>query len=215
MALRFKGLPYKVLNCRTPGDIKKFNPRGRVPALKIDQELFVDSSDILTELDRRWPQPPLLPSGRKMRAQCLMIEDWADEVIYFYGVYLRWMVADGFNQMQKTVFSKLPWPMRKIVPKVARRLVAARLKGQGTGLKSVATVRTELLERLDLLEDLLDQDPFLCGAQISRADLAVLSLIDQLSHPKLPPDLGQEVTARPQLAAWQQRVHQRVPSAAG
>jgi glutathione S-transferase len=215
LALRYKGLPYHIYNCRTPGDIKKFNARGRVPALKIEDQIYVDSSDILTEIDRRWPDPPLLPSSAKLRAQCLLLEDWADEVIYFYGVYLRWMIPESFAQMREATFNKLPWPMRSIVPRVAKKMVTTRLKGQGTGLKSVGTVRAEFFERLDMLEDLLDGEQFLCGEQLTRADLAVLGLVDQMAHPELPPDLSHEVEARPNLVAWQTRVHKLVPSAAG
>ena len=55
MALAFKGLEYETKTVLNPLQVKKVNPRGRVPALRIGDEVFVDSTDILTELDRRFP----------------------------------------------------------------------------------------------------------------------------------------------------------------
>ncbi len=42
-----------------------------MPALVIDEETFVHSSDILTEIDRRWPTPSLTPQSPRAQAQCL------------------------------------------------------------------------------------------------------------------------------------------------
>ena len=38
MALRYKGLSYEIKNCFSPSQVKRFNPRGRVPVLLIDGE---------------------------------------------------------------------------------------------------------------------------------------------------------------------------------
>lgn len=48
MALRYKGLEFRIHNLRTPGEVRKINTRGRVPALRIGGELVADSSDALT-----------------------------------------------------------------------------------------------------------------------------------------------------------------------
>ena len=53
MALHFKGLAYSIRNVNTPAQVRRFNPRGRVPVLLIGGETVVDSTDILTELERR------------------------------------------------------------------------------------------------------------------------------------------------------------------
>ena len=121
-----KGLDYSIRNCNTPAQVKRYNPRGRVPALLIDGETYVDSTDILTELDRRVPDPPLEPDAPEERILCKVIEDWADEVLYFYGLYLRWCVPDGFARMKRHALSRTPIPIRWIVPTIARRVTRRR-----------------------------------------------------------------------------------------
>jgi len=215
MALRFKGLEFELRNCITPGEVKRYNPRGRMPALVVDDEPLVDSSDILDELDRRWPEPPLLPDEVRERARCRLVEDWADEVLYFYGVWTRWEDEAGFRAMKAAVFDSLPIPMRWLAPRFARRELRARARLQGTALKPAAVVRRELRAGLEMLEDLLGQDDWFCGGRLTRADLALASLIDQFGVPWTAPANRIDFEGLPRLGAWLERVHERVPNAAG
>ena len=48
------------------------NPRGLVPTLVIDGEVHIESNDILTELERRFPRPRLIPAGREREVASLL-----------------------------------------------------------------------------------------------------------------------------------------------
>ena len=173
MALRYKGLNFEVHNLRTPGQVRKVNLRGRVPALKIGDELIADSTDILHALEQRFPDPPLDPADPQLRLEALLWEDWADECLYFYAVYLRWMLEESFEEMRRKVFSRQPWPLRAIIPGIAKRLVRRRLVGQGTGDKPREVVWREFRDALDRIDARLEGRSFLVGDALSRADLAV------------------------------------------
>ena len=213
MALRTKGLAYKVHNVTSPAQARKFNPRGRVPALLIDGATIVDSTDIVTELDRRYPDRRLTPESPIDRAHAKLLEDWADEVLYFYLAWLRWGVDENFARMRKLRMSRLPWPLRWIVPPVARRIARSRLHGQGGGVKGVDVVRRELAECLDTLEELLRGRSYLVGDRLSRADLAVAAVVDQMDEDQLTPETAAEVRRRPGIVAWLDRVHESAPCA--
>lgn len=215
MALCFKGLEYRVRNCRSPREVKRYNLRGRVPALLIDGEAIVDSFEILTELDRRFPEPPLLPVDPAQRARCLILEDWIDEVLYFLGAWTRWMHPEGFACVRAVIAKASPFPLSVIVPRVAQRMLRRRLMGQGTGHKPAEVVLRELSEGYDRLEALAGAAPFLCGEQLTRADLAAAALLDQLASSLTPPSLRPDPAARPALRDWLARVHEVVPSFAG
>lgn len=215
MALRFKGLEFEIHNLRTPGEVRKVNLRGRVPALQIGEELVADSTDVLHALERYFPEPPLEPVDPQLRLEALMWEDWADECLYFYGVYLRWMTDASFEEMRSKVFARQPWPLRVLIPGIAKRLVRRRLKGQGTGDKPPEVVWREFRDALDRIDARLDGRDFLVGDALSRADLAVVSICDQLMSDVLPPGLHAELEPRANLRAWRERVHAIVPSAAG
>jgi len=214
MALHFKGLEFSLYNCKSPKDVKRFNARGRVPALVIDGEVTVDSSDILSEIDRRWPDPPLMPEGVRDRALCDLIEDWTDDVLYFYGLTMRWCNDDGFAWLKLAAFGSMSPPLIWFVPALIRRQIQARATGQGTGLKPMSVVRQELDGKLQMMSDLLAQQPFFLGDSITRADISLAAFLDQTQIPGLPLALEVDLTRWPNLKDWLQRLHQRIPSAA-
>jgi glutathione S-transferase len=213
MGLVVKGLDFEVHNAHSPMEARRFNPRGRVPALLIDGETIVDSTDILTALDARFPDPPLTPAEPLDRARAKLLEDWADEVLYFYMAWLRWGIDANFERMRDFRLSRLPWPQRWIVPGIARRIARSRCRGQGVGLKSEEVVQRELVECLDALEALLGSRNYLVGDRLTRADLSVAAVIDQLDESRLTPSAAAEVRRRPGIVAWLDRVHEVAPCA--
>ncbi len=213
MALAFKKLDYEVLALSSPTQVKRYNPRGRLPVLSIDDELIVDSSDILTELDRRFLHSPMLPEEPIDRARASMLEDWADEVLYFYDVWYRWLDPRNAKRMKREVLAHLPIPFRWLVPPLAAREVRRRARGQGIGLKEPAAVRREYRECLDCLVELLRYDDYLVAGRMTRADFAVCAVLDQLRIPRLTPDAAAEIDARPEVVAWLERIHRHIPNA--
>lgn len=207
MALAFKGLEYEVENVGSGKQIRHYNPRGRLPVLCFGTEIVCDSSDILDELDRRFPDPPLAPSEPGALARVKIWEDWGDEVLYFYGVYLRWQIPENFAAFERQKLKQMPRPFRWFVPKVLRRMVLQRLSGQGVGLKSVEVVLRELHEAFALIDQQLSESSFLTGEQVTRADFSVASLIDQIRVPQLLPLSHHEPDSYPRILDWLERVH--------
>jgi len=211
MALAFKGLSYRTRTLTTPLQVRRVNPRGRVPALRIGSRVVVDSSDILSELDLLAPSPPLLPAGPYARARAQILEDWADEVLYFYLVYLRWLAPEGFRRFNERVLTPtVPLGFKTLFSAGARFMVRRRLCGQGVGLKSEGVVRAELGCCLDALDALLaEQSGFVVGSDITRADISLLAVIEQLDEPRLDPGASEAVRSRPSITAWRARLAPR------
>ena len=54
---------------------------GTVPGLVLDGEKILGSRNIVRALERRTPQPPLLPADEKERKSVELAEEWGDEVL--------------------------------------------------------------------------------------------------------------------------------------
>ena len=50
-----------------------------LPVIEIDGKRIGDSTRIIEELERRWPDPPLYPSDPAERRRALELEDFFDE----------------------------------------------------------------------------------------------------------------------------------------
>jgi glutathione S-transferase len=181
--LEYKGLAYDRVPIISPKHWRKVRAEGKVgkaPALLIDGKLFVDSTDICHELDRRAPEPSILPADPERRALCHAIEEWSDESLYFVGLYYQWLDPAG-RAMVPAAFG------RSLAGRLAYhfylRRVLAQLKGQGTSRKTPEHVRSDLERHLDALCDLIGPDGgYLLDARPRLCDFAVFGQLAYLGR---------------------------------
>ena len=93
-ALDFKRVPH-IRRAAMPGRHAKI-ARGlgagtTFPVLELDGEVIGDSTQIIRQLERRYPQPPLYPDDPADRSRALEIEDFFDEEL---GPHLRLLVLE-------------------------------------------------------------------------------------------------------------------------
>ena len=203
-ALRYKCLPFEAVSLASPTQAKKYNPRGKLPVLGYDGTLILDSSDVVRYIEQRHPEPRLYPLDERERAQALLIEDWADESLYWHIVYENWLIDDQFDKFAAEILAPMPAPLRPLIKIIARRQTRANLRGQGLGRVKPEEHRKMLYDSLDWLNNIAD-GAFLCGKELSIADVATAAQVTCLLGP-LTPVADREARKRPRLMAWYDRV---------
>lgn len=208
-ALRWKGLQFKtveVLVSRRNAH-KAVSPTGKFPAIVDEGRTIVDSTDILRYLDARYPEKRIAPDHPRDAALATILEDWADESLYFYDLTMRpwpqnreWFVNDLLAHESGLTRSMLA----RAIPGAISKAAAA----QGLGRKSQATVVSDLTALYDALESLLEGVDWLAGPRISSADLAVRVMTNVLDRTVEGWALRQ---ARPRIDAWSRRVDDAAP----
>jgi glutathione S-transferase len=143
---------------------------GKVPAIEIEGELIVDSTDIAYELERQFPEPPVIPTGAYDRALCHALEDWSDESLYFIGLYYRWFEREGRRAIPAAFGKSL---LGQVAYQAYLRRILRQLKGQGTLRKSPGHVLRDLHRHLDAIEDLLQLNHYLLGDAPYLCDFAL------------------------------------------
>lgn len=198
--LHLKGLAYQKLHALSHIPALRRRGLGKVPLLEIDGEALADSTDIVRALDRRVPDPPLFPKDPAQAALCHALEDWADESLYFAGLYHHWVEPAGRKQaaayFRRSLIGRLAF-----LPFHAR--VVRQLRGQGTGRKPPEHVRADLERNLDAIEAMLQGKPFLLEGGPWLCDVAVAA---QLAYLRLAPATANILDARPACAAFVERV---------
>lgn len=154
--LEEKGIPYEsrpTFGDKSP-EWKKKSPLGKVPVLEDGDVAIPDSSVICLYIERKYPEPSLLPSDPKDYARALWLEEWADTALA--------QVAGG----------KIFFP----------RVVGPRLMNQPADEAAVEkTIREELPPLFDYLEAQIG-GAFLVSGRLSIADLAVVTHFVNLGH---------------------------------
>jgi len=179
LALVLKGLEFSVEVPRVPEDYRRWNPEtGLLPVIDVDGTRVHDSSAILDYLDERFPEPSLQSSDPKVASSQRRLESWAEETFVFYWMsHLRTLV-----RADEAVGGENSSPPR------ARSRLSLRKKELSLNLDE--GLGREFGQRLDDLVNFLGRRPFFYSDQVSRADLAVYSLLHNL-----PGAAGPEVAA--------------------
>jgi glutathione S-transferase len=199
--LDYKRLKYERVNpVGRIGAIRRRGGIGKVPAIEIDGELIVDSTDIAYELDLRFPDPPLLPGDPRERALCHAIEDWADESLYFIGLYYRWFDAEGRKPIPRAFGQS---PMGRITYRFYLRRILGQLRGQGTLRKAPEHVARDLERHLDAIEAMLAPGTYVLGQVPYLCDFA---LWGQLNYLAKTPVGGEAIKGRPAIGAYLARI---------
>jgi glutathione S-transferase len=185
-ALRHKSLPFTRKIVKTSADyleLGRHNPMRQAPVMVYDGEVVRDSTDILYFLEARHPAPALFPKEGRSAAFCHFLEDWADEALSWYGSAFRWVDRRNNQVAQKQL--KIAGgrnPFARLFPSLGRLVGRLRVLGQGIGRRPVERLEADLRRHLDRVSDILGEKPFLFGAEISAADIAVWSQLRSLRH---------------------------------
>ncbi len=203
-AMRLKGLTWATVEVPVvpPGMYKSVSPTGKFPAVDFGGKVVVDSTDIIFHLDTLIETPQLVPADPRQRADALILEDWADESLYFFDLTMR-----NWPQNRKWFVDDLLHAEKGIKRSVVGAMVPGALKkvavNQGLGRKDEATVSADLARHYDCLAARLDGRDWLVGDDISIADIAVRSMLFVLDRTVEAKALHE---ARPALWAWSERV---------
>jgi len=202
-ALRYKRVPFETINATSPMQVRKLNPRGKLPVMIDDGTKLADSTEIIRHLETRHPEPRLYPQDPRTRAMALMIEDWADESLYWHVVYERWQVSEQFAKFDAVVFSPVPAAVRPMVRLLFARQTRGQLRGQGLGRLGVGEQREKFRSAMDWLDSMVDGQ-FLCGSELSVADVAVAAQVGALNIP-FTPVAEAEIHAHAKVMRWLER----------
>jgi glutathione S-transferase len=202
-AMRYKRVAFDTINATSPIQVRRLNPRGKLPVMIDGGVKLADSTDIIRHLETHHPEPRLYPQDPRTRALALMLEDWADESLYWHVVYERWQVAEQFAKFAEVVFSPVSAAVRPMVKLLFARQTRGQLRGQGLGRLEVGEQREKFRASLDWLDSMVDGQ-FLCGGELSIADVAVAAQVGALNVP-FTPIAEAEIHAHAGLMRWLER----------
>lgn len=205
--LHCKGLEYRVREISVTaslfGAVKRIGRYGKLPVLEADGERIADSTDIALYLEGRHPQSQsLLPSDSAQRAKVLVLENWADELLYFYEMYYRFCRPQAMQQTAKKLLHADPAWLRPLLAAMVPGAIRGHLQQQGLGRKP----HEEIVRSLDeICADLsgLSATGYLVGDSITLADIAVYAQMNCIAE---TPEGAEQVQKHAPLTDWIERI---------
>jgi len=83
VVLALKKVPYEVVDVKKDQrkSLIEFSAQRKVPVMDYDDQCIIDSTIISAFLEEKYPENSIYPNGVSDKGLCLMLEDWADEVL--------------------------------------------------------------------------------------------------------------------------------------
>jgi glutathione S-transferase len=199
-ALTLKKLEHRVVEPSDPSDYRRLNPEtGLLPVADVAGQRIADSHRILDEIDRRWPEPPLVSPDPKIAAAQRQLERWSSETFVFYWErFLRQRMEEEATAAAEEGGDHA----------LARFGIFRRQPLASSGSRYAS----EYAQRVADLANFLGSRPFFYADRISRADLAAYSFLST-GRVGAMSDTVRAVDRHPTLLEWLDRVAEQTRGA--
>jgi glutathione S-transferase len=183
-ALNYKGLAFQthevVRVTVESGAYDHVSATRKFPVLTDGEATVCDSTDILIHLDAVYPDRPIRPTEPRQAAWAHVIEDWADESLYFYEILLRAAWEHNLDAALEVFAKSLP----HVPPDQLKAAILAQatslLQTQGLGRKPVEQVKADVVRHFSALDAMLEGREWLVADHPASADFAVAGQVGAL-----------------------------------
>ncbi|OYU35730.1 glutathione S-transferase family protein [Novosphingobium sp. PASSN1] len=211
-ALNYKQVPFEIHEVERAavpqGRYADVSASGKFPSIVIDGTATQDSTDILIALEAAHPAPGLYPQAPREAALAHVIEDWADESLYFYEITMRLSWEHNLEGALDEFMVTMPGIPRDTLRTMVLEGAGALVKTQGLGRKAREVVVADVGRHFAALDAMLDGRDWLAGTTLSAADLAVTAQVSALLYAAEARDL---LAQYPRIAAWRARIDAIAP----
>ena len=198
--LAFTTVEYNGLRARKA---KGLSDAGKLPVIDYDGQRVQDSSDIAAFLEAKHPEPSLFPSDPQLRSRVHFWEDWADESLYWFEIYLRFMYTEARARAVALLAEGRPAFERVLLGRVIKGMYGKKVAAQGLGRMPAKRVEEKFLAHVDALDTLLAKQPWLVGEARTIADIAVQSQLAEIARTS---HLAGDIAKRAAVTAWLARM---------
>jgi glutathione S-transferase len=201
-ACYYKSLPFVTEEVSLLG-AGKYSSARKLPVIDDDGMRVEDSTQILQYLDKQYPEPGLFPDDPTELALCNVLEDWADESLYFYDIALHFSFAENAKrraghllQHESKWFQTLVGPF---VPTILRKQGEA----QGAGRRPREIILNDIDRQVNSISNLLTNRDFLLPSGFSAADISIFVELDAMKVAELGAGI---ISDYPAVVEWMSKV---------
>jgi len=207
--LRFKGLPHEWLP-RSQARQEEFARYAKLPLIPVlvdaEENAMQDSTPIIEALERRFPEPSIIPAEPALAFVAALLEDYADEWLNKAMFHYRWTYPQDQERAARRIVEALFEGAE--APEGLEESVRARMSGRlhhvGSSPETAPLIEGSFTRVLALLERMLGARAYLFGGRPSLADFGLAAQLAQLLSDPTP---GAVIKAQaPNVVRWIDRM---------
>ncbi len=185
-------------------------PKNKLPFIKSDGRIIADSYFIIEHLKQIQPTELDAHLSEEQLAQAYCIGKMLEESFYWCGVYFRWQHEPTWKLVKQDFFGDLPFPLKYIIPLIARKNVISAIKKQGLGRHNESEILSIAKHSLDSIETLLKDKPHIFGDKISSLDATIYAFLAQAILAQLDTPLSKLARSYTTLNEYCDRIHSKL-----
>lgn len=183
----------------------KINPNGVVPTIVHDGNVLYESNFIIEYLDDVFPEPALRPSDPYERARMRILMDRIEHVLHRNINTVSWIRQERYKRFDGMTPEQLQNVLDDQATEEKRAILKKRLE-DGVSGDDMAFAEARVAEVLDELDAALQGRPWLCGGNLSLADISIAPFMERFEANKMPALTNW--VKRPRLGDWWERTKQ-------
>ena len=206
MALAHMGIGYEIVEEKDP----RKSPKGKLPYIVMNGQTIADSEIILEHLDQIHNGALYGDLSDDEYARGYAFTRLTEDHLYWLVVASRWLDDDWFPNIVNGFFDALPWPIRPLASKSARKQMLKTLDLHGLGRHNLEEQAGFARRDLRTLSREVASRPFIAGERLTAFDFAVASLLAGIYDQQPPTWMTPIAQEFPDLLAYAERVQKDV-----
>ena len=211
--LRFKGIPFDEVLATQDVYRSVILPRTGVryiPVLITDDDVAVqDTTEIIDQLELRYPEPSIYPTSPAQRLVALLLEVYGDEWLVIPAMHFRWNIAENrafaVREFGATAAPEASADEQLALGEKLSQPFAGALSALGITERSAPAIEASYAQVLADLDRHFAALPFLLGTRPSLGDFGLFGPL--YAHLYRDPYSGRALRQQaPHVAAWIERM---------
>lgn len=203
--LRMTNLPFQIVQVNDP----RKSPKGKFPFIKDEGFVVSDSGLIIEYLKEKYGDVLDANLTPLQKAQALTLQRMLEEHLHWTIVYSRWVDLVNWPRVKQDFFSRAPFIVRRFVSEMLRKNIIRTLHEQGIGRHTPYEIEQMGLKDLDALHAILNNKPFLMGAEPTSIDACGYAFIANIMQSPLTSKLTEYVKSQTNFVDYCARMKQR------
>ncbi len=154
-------------------------PKGKLPFIRDGETIISDSQFIIAYLQDKFQVNLDAKLTDEQKGIAYLLGKSLDENLYWCLVYARWVRKDTWPQVKKAFFGDMPFPLKFIVPPIARMGIISALKKQGIGRHSDEEIKLISKQSFQALSDILGDKTYFFGDSASTFDATAFAFLSE------------------------------------
>jgi len=181
-------------------------PKGKLPYIDDEGVIIADSFFIIMHLKKKYGVLLDKHLTDEQKAVSNLIIKSLDENFYWCLVYSRWINDDTWPIIRRTFFGGMPFPLKYIVPPVARKGVKSAFIKHGMGKHDDSEILEIAEDTLRNLSVMLSDKTYFFGDSPSTLDAAAYAFLAQVTLAELDNSLNELARKFENLVSYCERI---------